>query len=366
MGLVQIGEFSFIIASLGLSLKVTSQFLYPIAVTVSAITTLLTPYLIKSSDRLVEFFDRHASKAVVRNLELYTQWVGRLGRNGKGSMASRLIRKWLLQIILNMVLMGAVFIGASLLAQHPLAWLPGIFHGENSRTALWLLGAMLSLPLLIANYRKLQALGMLIADLRMSVDTDRARKASIQTVVSQVIALTGTAGMALLALLFSSALLPPTRVLLVLLLILSLIVWLLWRSFVRVYSKAQFALQETFAEMPGQSHSHESHAAPLSGILKDAKLDTLLISKDSPFAGKLIREIQLRTQTGTSIVGIQRKGTSIVNPGPDEELLVGDEILIIGLEGQLNAVRELFGETETSRVTAQFGRGRASRAAQEF
>ena len=50
MGLAQIGEFSFIIASLGLTLNVTSRFLYPIAVAVSAITTLLTPYLIKSTD----------------------------------------------------------------------------------------------------------------------------------------------------------------------------------------------------------------------------------------------------------------------------------------------------------------------------
>src|SRR5262249_6461323 len=49
MGLAQIGEFSFIIAALGVSLKVTSDFLYPIAVAVSAITTLLTPYLIKSA-----------------------------------------------------------------------------------------------------------------------------------------------------------------------------------------------------------------------------------------------------------------------------------------------------------------------------
>ena len=52
MGLAQIGEFSFIIASLGLTLKVTSDFLYPIAVAVSAITTLLTPYLIRLSDPL--------------------------------------------------------------------------------------------------------------------------------------------------------------------------------------------------------------------------------------------------------------------------------------------------------------------------
>lgn len=54
MALAQIGEFSFIIAALGVSLKVTSSFLYPIAIAVSAITTLTTPYLIKYSDKFAE------------------------------------------------------------------------------------------------------------------------------------------------------------------------------------------------------------------------------------------------------------------------------------------------------------------------
>src|SRR5438876_8835358 len=79
MGLAQIGEFSFIIAALGLSLKVTSEFLYPIAVAVSAITTLLNPYLIKNSDRVVNWFDRAAPQRFVNYLALYTQWLGRLG-----------------------------------------------------------------------------------------------------------------------------------------------------------------------------------------------------------------------------------------------------------------------------------------------
>jgi len=54
LGLTQIGEFSFIIATLGESLKVTSAFLYPIAVSVSAITTLLTPYLIRNADPIIK------------------------------------------------------------------------------------------------------------------------------------------------------------------------------------------------------------------------------------------------------------------------------------------------------------------------
>ena len=75
MGLAQIGEFSFIIAALGLSLNVTSDFIYPIAVAVSSITTLLTPYLLKSSDSLVEWFDRVAPKPLLQAIDAYSERV---------------------------------------------------------------------------------------------------------------------------------------------------------------------------------------------------------------------------------------------------------------------------------------------------
>ena len=56
-------------------------------------------------------------------------------------------------------------------------------------------------------------------------------------------------------------------------------------------------------------------------------------------AGKLIRELALRTKTGASVVGIERAGKAIINPGPDEELLPGDQILIIGSADQLASAR---------------------------
>jgi len=118
MGLAQIGEFSFIIASLGVTLEVTSGFLYPIAVAVSAITTLLTPYLIKSADGLVGRFDRGAPRPLVNILELYTSWVGRLGQR-HSSMATKLTRRWSGQMALNAVLITAVFIAAAFIEQHP-------------------------------------------------------------------------------------------------------------------------------------------------------------------------------------------------------------------------------------------------------
>lgn len=57
--LTQIGEFAFIIASLGVSLHVTSDFLYPIVVAVSVITTFLTPYMIRFAEPASNFVDTH-------------------------------------------------------------------------------------------------------------------------------------------------------------------------------------------------------------------------------------------------------------------------------------------------------------------
>jgi CPA2 family monovalent cation:H+ antiporter-2 len=58
MSLAQIGEFSFIIAALGQSLHATGSFLYPVAVTVSAVTTLGTPWLIRASEPVASWLDR--------------------------------------------------------------------------------------------------------------------------------------------------------------------------------------------------------------------------------------------------------------------------------------------------------------------
>ena len=79
LGLAQIGEFSFIIATLGLTLNVTSAFLYPIAVAVSVITTLTTPYLIRGTDGLASWIHRAAPRPMMQALDVYTAWIGSFG-----------------------------------------------------------------------------------------------------------------------------------------------------------------------------------------------------------------------------------------------------------------------------------------------
>ena len=107
----------------------------------------------------------------------------------------------------------------------------------------------------------------------------------------------------------------------------------------RLYSRAQSALRDTFAQPADPPLLHEAPSLP--PLLREARLETVEVQPGTEAAGKMIAELKLRTQTGASVVGIERNGTSIVNPGPDEELESGDQILLIGSEDQLNAAKKL-------------------------
>lgn len=96
--LTQIGEFAFIIASLGVSLNVTSHFLYPIVVAVSVITTFLTPYMIRLAEPASNFVDAHMPK----------RWKGFLDRYTSGSRAVNHDSLWK-RLIVSLVRITVVY-----------------------------------------------------------------------------------------------------------------------------------------------------------------------------------------------------------------------------------------------------------------
>jgi CPA2 family monovalent cation:H+ antiporter-2 len=111
MSLAQIGEFSFIIASLGVSLKVTSDFLYPLAVAASAVTTFTTPYLIKSSEWTFEKADRFFPERLKNALDRYK---ASFQRQGSRSVGSLVMSTYGLKILLNSVVILAVIFAVKL------------------------------------------------------------------------------------------------------------------------------------------------------------------------------------------------------------------------------------------------------------
>src|SRR6185312_3995322 len=135
---------------------------------------------------------------------------------------------------------------------------------------------------------------------------------------------------ALLLLILSSSILRNGKSLWLLLLIVAAITVLLWRTFTRVYSKAQFAVQEAFVGAPSESKA--TH--PLPGILKEAEMETIVLASAMVATNKLISDIQ-------------RTGATLINPEPHEELLPGDDILLIGRPEQLSAAKSFLTTAQT-------------------
>jgi CPA2 family monovalent cation:H+ antiporter-2 len=139
-------------------------------------------------------------------------------------------------------------------------------------------------------------------------------------------------------LLLGWAILPPWPVLVALAVLLAGVTALQWRRFERVYAAAQESLRQTLTLPPD---APEEPARPLPALLRGAVLESVELPPDAAGAGKLIRELQLRSRSGASAVGIERGEASVVNPGPDEELRAGDRILLIGHPPQIAAARRL-------------------------
>src|SRR5262249_44016786 len=114
MSLAQIGEFSFIIADVGLSSGATRPFLYPLAVTVSAATALLTPWLIRASDPVATYIDRRLPKPVQTLSALFRPWVEPLRTRARTPTVGRRIRHLGYWLLLDAALLAAIVIAAVL------------------------------------------------------------------------------------------------------------------------------------------------------------------------------------------------------------------------------------------------------------
>ena len=87
-------------------------------------------------------------------------------------------------------------------------------------------------------------------------------------------------------------------------------------------------------------------ATPMPSLLQSAIIEMVYLETHSPARGKLIRELEVRSKTGCSIIGIERNGVSMVNPNADEEFQAGDGVLLLGNNEQLLAGRQLLGASE--------------------
>ncbi len=247
MGLSQIGEFSFIIASLGLTLGVTSSFLYPIAVAASVITTLTTPYLIKAADPLSGILARNMPSKISQFFRLYSDWLASNDHapDSDKAILAGIYRKLLLQVFVNLCMVSALFLAAAWLVNVYLVGLPSPMRDIMWQQAvIWGSTLLLATPFLIAAFRKLQSLGLLLADhtTQGMTGNDCGR---VQRFIAKTVNALAGAGMILLILALGHSIMPPLDVWVIVLLVVAGLITLLWRWFVVLHYRMQIALIET-------------------------------------------------------------------------------------------------------------------------
>ncbi|VVO89013.1 Glutathione-regulated potassium-efflux system protein KefB [Pseudomonas fluorescens] len=246
MGLSQIGEFSFIIAALGMTLQVTSNFLYPVAVAVSVITTLLTPYLIRSADPLSIKLAAAMPQRLGRVLGMYGEWLRSIQPQGEGAMLASIIRRILLQVGVNLALVIAIFFSGAFFAERISTYLQDWISDPSWQKALIWGGALLvSLPFLIAAYRKLKALSMLLAEMGVKPEMAGRHTQRVRRVIAEVIPILSLLVIFLLLAALSASILPTNKLLVLIAVVAAAVAALLWRWFIRVHTRMQVALLET-------------------------------------------------------------------------------------------------------------------------
>lgn len=251
MGLSQIGEFSFIIASLGLSLKVTSDFLYPIAVAVSVITTLLTPYLIKSADPVTGWLGRAMPGRLSYVLGQYTQWLQSIQLTGDSAALVTIVRRIVVSVAINLALVVTIFLGGAFFYRR-LADLmsPWVRDPSLQSAVVWGAALVLSLPFLIAVYRKLKSLSLLLVELSVPPSLTGRYTLQVRRVVAEILPIAAMVGVILLVAALSASILPSTEMI-ALIVAGTVVLAIVMRSwFVRMHAKLQIALKETLEHQP--------------------------------------------------------------------------------------------------------------------
>ncbi|MDF2189943.1 cation:proton antiporter [Paraflavitalea sp. CAU 1676] len=335
MSLAQIGEFSFIIASLGLTLNVTSGFLYPIAVAISAITTFTTPYLIKFSEPLYHWIEAR----------LPMRWKVAINQYGTGAQTIQAESDWkivLRSYITIMVINSVIVLAIVLLSQRFL--LPLIASSVNSETVAAVITCFITLvaiaPFLWAlAIRRLHsfAYANLWLDKKYNhgplVMLEVVRNVLLVVLVGFLVDRLFTAMIAVLAVL---------PVIIVVLLIFS-------RRLQSFYSRIEKRFLSNLHEREGATHGLP-HLSPW-----DAHIAYFTIQPESSVIGNTLQELAWREQYGVNIASIERGKRTVYAPTRFEKIFPYDKISVIGTDVQLEKFRKVV-ETEVIPEEKQIAR----------
>ena len=321
--LTQIGEFAFIIASLGVSLKVTSHFLYPIVVAVSVISTFLTPYMIRLAVPAYNVIDKY----------MPSRWRRLLDRYSSGASVANHSNNWkkLVIAIIRIVLIYAVLsIAVTALFLHFIVPLATDMLGD-----LWgrILGAVLTIAAIAPFLRAMIMKKNRSEEFKSLWSDSRFNHAPLISIILLRIVIAIGFIVFIIENLFraSAALMVGIAIIVVCAMILS-----------RFLKKQSIVLERTFVrnlhyKEIQQEYLGEKQPEYAGRLLdRDLHLSDFLIPAESAWAGKTLRELDLGKKYDVHVASIIRGKHRLNIPDGNTCIFPNDLIQVIGTDEQLS------------------------------
>ena len=331
--LAQLGEFSFIIAGLGVSLGVMRDFIYPVIITVSVITTFTTPYMIKAGTPAYQYLLKKLPEQFVAKINSFSSQE----RNNTAAAQNewkRLIKQLALRVLLYGVILIAIDLGSHLfLDKVIISRLDGLSPFVRNLISVIVTLVVMS-PFLV---------GIAISGdeiNRSSIKLIKARQANIWPVIS----------LALLRILIAMGFVLSviaTHFHLAFWTFLLILVSGVAFFFIGRRSISKFTIvEDRFMANLNEKEQQQRRMAPVTSKVSDkmsrynVKTDMLTISPDSLYAGKQLRDLPFRHKSGVNIVKIVRGSRTIMIPTGTEMVFPYDKLLAVGTKEQLAEFRK--------------------------
>lgn len=352
MSLAQIGEFSFIIASLGLTLQATGEFLYPVAIAVSAVTTLTTPWLIRASGPVANWIDRKLPHPLQTFSVLYGSWIEGLRNAPRSESNLAQIRRLLRRVLIDAGLFAGIVAG-SFSARDKLLGLLREHMDIPEDFGHWLLiggTVVLAAPFFLGFIRVGSRLGQTLAETVLPSSgenrVDLAAAPRRLLTITFEIAIVLMVGVPMLA--FTRPFLPAGQGGALIALLIAMLGVAFWRSVTNlqghVRAGAEVIVEALAKQSRGRSGHQRNHQLEqveqlLPGL---GSLTAVRLPEGSPAAGQTLLELNLRALTGASVLAITRTDGSVVSPPTAKDVvLTGDLVAMTGTGEAIQAARKL-------------------------
>lgn len=341
LGMAMIGEFSFVIAALGRDLGVTSDFLLPVAVSVSALSTLVTPPLMRRADDIVQWLGRHAPEGIVNYARMYSAWVSRARRGDRGeeAFAGGYDIPALVRVLSYAAILVALVVTVRVADAASFATVGG---SVLFRAALYVVALLAAVPLVIGLLRALRRLvDSLVYVIIPPRETAKARGAAAAAVLRNTLYAFLAVLAAVVLVAAGAAFVPPLPLLLGGVIVVVVSAFLLRGSLRRLEAHLEGAVSSVFHGKAAPGQRDEVLTFIRERYPWDMHTASLIVPPNSRAANRRIRDLQLPQRTGATIITHERDGAQSVNPAPDVLIEVGDTLGILGERDQVEEAKRL-------------------------